>query len=100
MSWGLVLSLAAFSYAIKALGALVLGGRPLPATLQRCLLLIPAALLSALIAKDTFTSGHHIVLDARVLGLAVAAVLSWRKMPFAVVVFAGVGSVALLRLVA
>lgn len=100
MSWTFILSLAAVAYGFKLLGAVVIGQRSMPLAVQRCLLLIPAALLSALIAKDVFTSGKEIVLDARVPGLAVAALLSWRKAPFAVIVLAGVGSTALLRLVA
>ncbi|MEY4043841.1 MAG: hypothetical protein RI939_1454 [Actinomycetota bacterium] len=100
MTWTLVLLLGASAYALKALGAVVIGDRAVPPALQRCLLLIPAALLAALITKDTFTSGQEIVVDARLLGLAVAAVLSWRRAPFALTVFAGVGATALLRLVA
>jgi branched-subunit amino acid transport protein len=100
VTWTLVLLLGASAYALKALGAVVIGDRAVPPALQRCLLLIPAALLAALITKDTFTSGQEIVVDARLLGLAVAAVLSWRRAPFALTVFAGVGATALLRLVA
>ena len=100
MTWGLIITLGAAAYALKLLGAVVIGHRSVPAALQRCLLLIPAALLAALITKDTFTTGREIVLDARVVGLAVAAVLSWKRAPFAVTVFAGVGATALLRLVA
>jgi branched-subunit amino acid transport protein len=100
VTWTLVLLLGASAYALKALGAVVIGDRAVPPALQRCLLLIPAALLAALITKDTFTSGQEIVVDARLVGLAVAAVLSWRRAPFALTVFAGVGATALLRLVA
>ena len=100
MTWTLVLLLGASAYALKALGAVVIGDRAVPPALQRCLLLIPAALLAALITKDTFTTGQEIVVDARIVGLAVAAVLSWRRAPFALTVFAGVGATALLRLVA
>ena len=100
MTWTLVLLLGASAYALKTLGAVVIGDRAVPLALQRCLLLIPAALLAALITKDTFTSGQEIVVDARLVGLAVAAVLSWRRAPFALTVFAGVGATALLRLVA
>lgn len=100
MSWGFILGLAAVAYGFKLFGAVIIGQRSMPPAVQRCLLLIPAALLSALIAKDVFTTGKDIVVDARVAGLVVAAVLSWRRAPFAVIVFSGVGSTALLRLVA
>lgn len=97
MTWTLILSLGAVAYLLKLLGAVIIGHRSMPAALQRCLLLIPAALLSALIAKDTFTQGQHVVVGARPVGLAVAALLSWRRAPFAVIVFAGVGATALVR---
>lgn len=97
MTWTLILSLGAVAYFLRLVGAVIIGHRSMPAALQRCLLLIPAALLSALIAKDTFTQGQHVVVGARPVGLAVAALLSWRRAPFAVIVFAGVGATALVR---
>lgn len=97
MTWWLIVVLAAAAYGFKAIGALIVGQRTMPAAIQRCLLLIPAAVLAGLITKDTFTSGHHVVIDARALGLAVAAVASWRRLPFIAVIVAGVGSTALLR---
>jgi branched-subunit amino acid transport protein len=48
--------------------------------------LIPAALLSALIVKDTFSVGHDLVLDARAAGVAVAVVATWRRAPIPVVI--------------
>ena len=100
MSWTLILVLAATSWGFKALGALVIGGRTMPDVVQRCLLLIPAALLAGLITKDTFTSGTQVVLDARAAGLAAAVLASWRRLPFAVGSGAGVGTTALLRALA
>lgn len=100
MSWTLVLALGVVAYALKALGALVLGRRRMPMPVQRCLMLIPAALLAALITKDVFTSGRDLVVDARVAGLMAAVILSWRRAPFAVTVLVGVGTTALLRAVA
>lgn len=97
MTWWLIVVLACAAYGFKALGALVIGQRSMPAAVQRCLLLIPAAVLAGLITKDTFTSGHQVGVDARALGLAVAAVATWRRAPFILVIIAGVGSTALLR---
>jgi branched-subunit amino acid transport protein len=71
MSWTFVLSLAACAYGLKLLGAVIIGQREMPLVMQRCLLLIPAALLAGLIAKDTFTTGQHYAIDARAAGLAV-----------------------------
>ena len=99
MSWTLIVALAACAYGFKVLGAVIIGQRRMPVRLERTLMLIPAALLAGLITKDTFTTGQSIVLDARVAGVAVAVVATWRKMPLAVVIVAGVGTTALLRAV-
>ncbi len=98
MSWAFVFALAAAAYALKLLGAVIVGQRTMPPVVERCLLLIPAALLAALIAKDTFTAGQTIGVDARAAGLAVAALATWRKLPFAVIIVLGVGTTALIRL--
>ena len=97
MSWPFILLLAASAYVLKLLGAVIIGQRSMPKRLEATLMLIPAALLAGLITKDTFTSGQEIVLDARVAGVAVAVVATWRKLPLAVVIFLGVGTTALLR---
>jgi uncharacterized membrane protein len=98
MSWALVLALSGAAYALKLLGAVVIGQRTMPPAIERCLLLIPAALLAGLIAKDTFTTGQSIGIDARAVGLAVAAVATWKKLPFAIIIVLGVGTVAVIRL--
>ena len=97
MSWTFIFLLAACAYGLKLLGAVVIGQREMPLALQRCLMLIPAALLAGLIAKDTFTTGQSYAIDARAAGLAVAVLATWRKLPFAVVIVAGVGATALIR---
>lgn len=98
MSWAFVLSLGAVAYAIKLFGAVIIGQRQLPEAVQRCLFLIPAALLAGLITKDTFTIGQHIGVDARAAGLSVAVLATWRKAPFWLVIIAGIGTTALIRL--
>ena len=89
MTWTLVLVLAAGAYACKVVGLVVVGGRRLPAPLERCLALIPAALISALVVKDTLTRGQDVVLDARALGVGVAVIAAWRRAPLLVVVLLG-----------
>ena len=82
-----------------ALGLVVLGGRTLPPTVGRCLALIPAAMISALIVLNTFADGHHLGLDARAAGVGAAVVAAWRKAPFIVVIVIGAGVTALVRAV-
>ena len=89
-SWELVLALAAGAYTCKVLGLVVIGARTLPDVIERCLILIPAALISALIVKDTFSVGQDLVLDARALGVGAAVFAAWRKAPLVVVIGAAV----------
>lgn len=97
MTWGLIIALAAVAFGFKVLGLVIIGSRELPAPLERCLTLVPAALLAALIAKDTFSTGHDLVLDERAAGIAVAVIAAWRKAPFVVVVVLAAATTALLR---
>ena len=62
--------------------------------------LLPVALLTALIATQTFTSGHHLQLDARAAGLVAAAIAVRFKAPFLVVVAVACLVTALVRLIA
>lgn len=98
--WVLIIVLSSFAYGLKVLGFVVVGSRAMPPMLERCLALIPASLLAALVAKDTFTSAQDLVLDARAVGLAVAMVAVWRKAPFIVVVVAAMAATALVRALA
>jgi len=97
MSWWLVIGLSAGALAFKVAGFVIVGSRKLPPPLEHCLILIPAALLAALVVKDTFSSAHQLVFDARSVGLAVAAIAAWRKAPLIVVVVLAAGATALTR---
>ena len=97
MTWTLVILLTLGAYAIKVTGLEFLGGRSLPPMFERCLALIPAAVVTALVMKDTFTTGQDLVLDARALGIAVAGIAAWRKAPLIVVIVLGAAVTALVR---
>ena len=98
MIWAPLLVASAACYAIK------LAGLSLPQRflqdprIQRTVPLLPVALLAALIATQTFSTGRHLVLDVRVAALAVAAIAVLLRAPFLVVVAAGAATAALLRL--
>lgn len=98
MSWAALLVLAAGTYAFRAAGPLLLGGRELPPRLDAVLSLLPAALLAALVATQTFASGAALTLDARAAGVAAGAVALWRGAGFVVVILVGTATAALLRL--
>lgn len=97
MSWTAILVLAAGSYGLKVLGLVVLGGRELPAPIARCVALLPAALLPALIAVQTLTTDDRWVLDARAAGVGAAIVAAWYRAHFAVVIAVGAVVTALVR---
>jgi branched-subunit amino acid transport protein len=97
--WGAVLLGSAGCYVLK------LAGMSLP---QRVLadervrpigVLLPVALLSALVATGTFATGQELTVDARAAGLAVAAVAVLVRAPFLVVIVAACAATALVRAV-
>lgn len=97
MSWTVLLGLCVVSYALKAVGPLLAGGRQLRPRVRRALDLVAVPLLAALILVQTLGDGHRIVVDSRVPALGVAAILVWRRAPFLVVVIAAALTAALLR---
>jgi hypothetical protein len=58
--------------------------------------LIPIALLSALVAVQTFTNGKELVIDQRLAGLAVAVIVLILRAPFALVVISAAATSAAL----
>lgn len=99
MSWWVVVWLSVGAYAFKALGLVVIGSRRLPSAVERSLLLIPAALLAALVVKDTFSTQQALVVDERALGLAVALVCVWRKQSLVVTIVTAAFVTAIARAV-
>jgi branched-subunit amino acid transport protein len=100
MSWPALLALGAASYALKAVGPVLAGGRQLGPRARRTLDLVAVPLLAALIVVQTLGDGHRLAVDARAPALAVAAVLVARRAPFLVVVLAAAATAALLRALA
>jgi branched-subunit amino acid transport protein len=97
VSWTALLVLCGASYALKAVGPLLAGGRRLGPRVRGMLDLVAVPLLAALIVVQTLGDGRHVVIDARAPALAVAGVLVWRRAPFLVVVLAAAATAALLR---
>jgi len=98
--WVAVLVTAAGCYLLKLLGVLVPEHWLEGERVARVLTLLPVALLAALAAVQTLATGDHLVLDARVAGVAAAVVALVLRAPFIVVVAVAAATAALLRLVA
>ena len=97
-AWLVVLAVGIGTIAIKASGPVLLGGRPLPDRVQSVVALLAPALLAALVATNTFGSGQRLVADARLIGVAVAALAIMLRAPILVVVVVAAASAALARL--
>jgi len=97
-TWIAVLATAAGCYAFKLAGLTVparLLARP---RVRRFAELVPVALLAALAAVQSATSGHAIDLDpARLAGLGAALIALTLRAPFLVVILAAAATAAILR---
>jgi branched-subunit amino acid transport protein AzlD len=95
--WIAIAATAVGCYLVKLAGLLVPAGtleRPL---VRRLAALLPVALLAALTAQQTFSTGQALALDARAAGLAAAAVALLLRAPFLVIVGAAVAVTAGVR---
>ena len=95
--WIAIGVLTVVCFAIKAVGPVALGGRDLPDWADRLIVLMPAALLSALVVVQTFADGQALALDARAAGLAAAVVALLLRASVLVVLLAAAATAAGLR---
>ena len=99
MTWVAIIAAGLGCYLLK------LAGMSIPARVldhpvaERVADLLPVALLAALVAVQVFATEGELVVDARLVGLAVAFVLLLLRTPFLVVVFGAALVAALVRLV-
>ncbi|GGW69511.1 AzlD domain-containing protein [Streptomyces xantholiticus] len=95
--WIAIAATAVGCYLVKLVGLLVPAHtleRPL---VQRLAALLPVALLAALTAQQTFSTGQSLVVDARATGLGAAALALLLRAPFLVIVGAAVAVTAGVR---
>ncbi len=93
-----ILTLAVGTYTMRLAGVVLRDRLELSDHLQRLLPMAAAALLAALAATATLMEGAAFAGIARPAGVAVGALLAWRKLPFVMVVVAAAATAALLRL--
>jgi branched-subunit amino acid transport protein len=97
--WATVIALALATAVLKLVGPLALGGRTLPSRAMGVVELLAAALLAALVVVETFGQGQSLTLDARVPGVAFAAIALRRGAPVVVAVLGAAAVAALWRAV-
>jgi branched chain amino acid efflux pump len=98
--WIMVAVVGAATIAFRAVGPVALGGRSLPPRLLSVVELLAPALLAALVVTQVFASEQKLVLDARAVGLAAAAVALLLRAPILVVIVSAAAATALVRAVA
>ena len=97
MIWPAVIIGSLGAYLLK-LSGYVIPERVLDnARLRRLTALLPVALLAALVAVQTFSTGTELQVDARIAGLAAAIVALALRAPFLVVVLVAAVTAAVLR---
>ena len=79
--WIVVATVGAVTVLFKASGPVLLGRRALPARVQSVVGLLAPVMLTALVVTQTFGGDGDLSLDARVPGVAAAAVAVWRRVP-------------------
>lgn len=97
--WWWILAAAAIAYATKMVGYLVPSAWLENSWVTRISSTVTVGLLAALVMTNTFVSGTAVVLDARMVALAAAAVALVLRAPFLLVVVIGAAAAALARLI-
>ena len=99
MTWAAIIGAGIGCYLLKLAGFSIPSWVLDHPVVERVADLIPVALLAALVAVQVLATDGALVLDARLVGLAVAFVLLLLRAPFLVVVFGAALVAALVRLV-
>jgi branched-subunit amino acid transport protein len=97
--WIAVGLVGAATVALKAVGPVLLGGRPLPDHLTGVVALLAPAVLAALVVTQVVGGDREIVLDARLVGLGAAILALLLRAPLLVVVAVAAVATAGVRLV-
>ena len=97
--WAAVIAASVGCYLLKLAGLSVPASWVQQPWVARVVDFVPAALLAALVAVQGLTSGHDLVIDGRLAGLAVAAVALALRAPFIVVLVVAGATGALVHVV-
>ena len=93
--WIAVIGTSFFAFALKYAGASVPAKWLAHPRVGRINLFIPIALLTALVAVNSFATKSKLVIDHRIFGLGVAVIALMLKAPFPVIVIGAAAGSAL-----
>lgn len=77
----LVAGCAVITAAIKAVGPVAFGARPLPPAVASVVGLLAPPLLAALVVTQALVNGTHLAIDSTTAGVAAAGVAAWFGAP-------------------
>ena len=95
--WLAIAATAVASAAIKAIGPLLVGGRPLPDWAAPVIALLAPVLLTSLVLVGVVTDGARLVVDERLAGLAAGTLALLLRAPLVAAFVVAAGTTALLR---
>lgn len=95
--WIVVLTVGAATIALKGAGTLLLGSRTLPSPAQAVIALLAPSLLAGLIVVQTLAADGALAIDARLAGVAAAAVALALRAPLLVALAAAAAVAAAAR---
>ena len=95
--WGFILLACAATYLTKLAGYAVSARWLQNPRMTRVAGSITVALLASLTVMNTFAAGTALVIDARLVALAAAALALWLRLPFLLVVVLGAVAAGLVR---
>jgi branched-subunit amino acid transport protein len=96
--WIVVAVVGAATVLLKGAGPVFLGGRQLPARADSVVELLAPVMLTALVVTQTLGGDEELEVDARVPGVAAAAVAIWRGVPMVPAMALAAAVTGLLRL--
>jgi uncharacterized membrane protein len=96
-TWLVVAAVGAGTVACKSAGPVILAGRSLPPRLGAVVELLAPAVLAALVVTQLVGGEGAIVLDERLVGIAVAAAALLLRAPMLLVITAAAVATALVR---
>lgn len=96
--WGWVLAASLIAFATKLVGYLLPTRWVERPRVMQLTSAMTIGLLSSLVILNAVGSGQSLVLDARLVALAVAGIALWRRAPYLVVVLLGAVAAAVARL--
>ena len=99
-AWIVVGVVGAVTVLFKAAGPVFLGRRALPPRVQSVVDLLAPVMLTALVVTQTVGRDGELTLDARIPGVAAAAIAVWRRVPVVAAMAIAAGVTAVVRLVA